>query len=292
MNIVIILHNYKKYITPQNSGFFIYIKQFIDTLTNYNKNIEFTLKNNSDFDYDLYDKIIIFTNSLHLKIPSNIKNKKYILINSESLRTSYGKIIINNINEYNYDIVYDYVDTNIEILNKQNIKSFKLFPGYSKYTESLYINNDIKNIDILFYGYLNKRRKNILNKFKKLNINIKCVSKFKNFDEQIKYIASSKIILIIMSFDNDRCIDHYRLSLLLSNKSFIVYEEPIIVDENDISFTKNIVCAKQNDIHNVCMKWLNKTQTDRNNKAIENYNYYKKNYGIQKYYDNILYNFS
>ncbi len=84
-----------------------------------------------------------------------------------------------------------------------------------------------KNIDVLFYGSLNDRRRNIIKTIKQAGINIYCpnlISNNRTFGkDKDALIYRSKIILITNYYDTD--CDHARSIYLMSNKKMIISDD-------------------------------------------------------------------
>jgi hypothetical protein len=97
-----------------------------------------------------------------------------------------------------------------------------------------------KDIDILFFGYANERRKKILDI---LSTKYNVVIHSKDNNELCNNIERSKIILNIHNHEYNYVFDYYRNAFLLANKAFIIYEYPY-----DTNFSKehNLIDIKNN----------------------------------------------
>lgn len=102
---------------------------------------------------------------------------------------------------------------------------------YSKNLEIRYSNNyrveceESKEIDVLFYGVLSHRRKELLNKIDVPNKVILHTSPPVAGADLWKLINKSKIVLLINTHDSSQEFDWVRLSPLLSNKVFVIVEK-------------------------------------------------------------------
>ena len=119
-------------------------------------------------------------------------------------------------------IFWDYSQYNLEYLSKTiNIKG-KLFQiGYQKELNRINQNID-KNIDVLFYGSINTRRENIINKLKDRKINVKTLFGVYG-KERDDLIAKSKLILNMHMYDS-KIFEIVRVFYLLSNSIPVLTE--------------------------------------------------------------------
>ena len=119
-------------------------------------------------------------------------------------------------------IFWDYSQYNLEYLSKTiNIKG-KLFQiGYQKELNRINHNID-KNIDVLFYGSINTRRENIINKLKDRKINVKTLFGVYG-KERDDLIAKSKLILNMHMYDS-KIFEIVRVFYLLSNSIPVLTE--------------------------------------------------------------------
>jgi hypothetical protein len=102
---------------------------------------------------------------------------------------------------------------------------------YSKNFEIRYSNNyrveyeESKEIDVLFYGVLSPRRKELLDKIDVPNKVILHTSPPVVGADLWKLINNSKIVLLINTHDSSQEFDWIRLTPLLSNKVFVIMEK-------------------------------------------------------------------
>ena len=168
-----------------------------------------------------------------------------------------------------------------------NIKIIHLPLLYDEYLVDFY-NSQIKNkidykdkdIDILIYGSINDRRLHILNQLTdKYNV-VSLYSIALNFSELCNYIERSKIILDIHQNDFNKAFDYYRLSFLISNKIFTVYEEPEVnldIEKNIIDYDKYLILSSYDNIVETVSKYLNNWNPSEINIIVDaQYNWFSK----------------
>ena len=158
---------------------------------------------------------------------------------------------------------WDYNELNISKFNKilQNKLIFFRLPCIEyKLIDNIH-NINIEEFDILFYGTMNEKRKNILN-FIKLKLNHKY--KFKIINnifgiDLFNYIKKSKIVLNI-SFYNNALLECYRLNEIQSCKKLAISFYPNKDDIENFNYYKDSV---------IFVKSINE--------MIENINFYLNN---------------
>lgn len=206
-------------------------------------------------------------------IPKNLKYITYQLeqckqskwINDEYLDKLKNSIYIFDYSQDNM-LYFKNTDINKNFVDKINYMPIPLITKY-KY------NYDDCDIDILFYGGMNKRRFIILETLKKkYNLNIVMINKI--FGKELnKYIKRSKIILNIHYYDN-ALLETTRLNECLTYNKIIISEKCSIDDHFNYNLYENLVifCDMINinvglnlsDLFNNIQFYLNK----------ENYNNY------------------
>ena len=247
-----------------------------------NKNkIDYDLKYNIENDNELW--IGIFNNG---ETP-----KKYIMINTEPLNVEYWKNTLKNVIE-NALYIIDYSYGNENIYKNMNINNYFILPiGYCKLHETIY-NNILpsvnKDIDILFYGAITERRKNILTDITKFsnenNINFVIRNNdLYDYNEKSKILSRSKIVITIASRDPEilKTNDMFRLSFLLSNKIFFIAEkigDNII--ENDVFGDYIDYYKTVEELKNKIIYYLNNHE-ERDNNAGKLYEFTKNNYNVE-----------
>lgn len=264
------------------------------------------IKNNicDDIDY-VYDdsKLDVSSNSIIIVdayglqhdingVISTLKNGscKVIIINTEFYQTGKSNKTINNFDYYNdrrfYLLEYNPLNYKYFKLNKPNINIFYIPLLYNPFLEHVYsniiksrINLCDKDIDILFYGSLNKRRKSIIKKLKQKYI-VVSINNVTN-DVLINYINRSKIILNIFFYDNNSVFDYYRNAFLLANKIFFISEKPSSIDlnieKNLENYDTTLILSSYDKITETVDYYLSNYDCQNINEIIEKqYNWFKK----------------
>ena len=115
------------------------------------------------------------------------------------------------------------------------------------------LSEDKKDIDVLFYGSMNERRKKVLDQLSANGLNV-VVLFGKYGSERDEYIARSKIIINIHYYEA-KVFEIVRTSYLLANKCFVVSEEGN--DSNlEEPFVQGIAFSSYTQLVDTCMKYL------------------------------------
>lgn len=122
--------------------------------------------------------------------------------------------------------------------------NFKI--GYSDYFRIEM--EQAKDINVLFFGKVNEKRKEILDKIPDITIIEDIYS-----PEIFKYIMRAKIVLSLM-FHPKSNADWSRLAPLLSNKTFVIAEK--CADERFNSLTEHIIITNRAEIPALCKHYL------------------------------------
>lgn len=123
-----------------------------------------------------------------------------------------------------YDEIWDYDELNAAYLQQYNINVSRIVPMI--YTQKLkkITNNSEPSIDVLFYGFINQRRFNIIQSLQqKLYRKIKFVWVYGDNDLD-KYIADSKIILNLHAFEPWNRQEQVRMFYPIINEKTVVSE--------------------------------------------------------------------
>lgn len=221
---------------------------------------------------------------------------KYIMINTEPINLDYWNSTLKNVIQ-NALFIIDYSYGNENVYKSMNINNYFILPiGYCELHEYIYNNSvlsppEYKDIDILFYGALTERRKNILDVIQKFTNenNINLVIRNNNlydYNEKSNILSRTKIVITISSREPNiiKTNDMFRLSFLLSNKIFFISErigDNII--ENDIFGNYIEYYSEIEELKSKIMYYINNTE-ERENKANRLYNFTKINYDIEKHF--------
>jgi len=209
-------------------------------------------------------------------------NCKIIFVNSESLTVR--KDVREQIqNGKNISMIWNYHQKNLTLLKKWDKKSFLVAPFYHEFYEEHFKKIDCKkDIDFLFYGRINERRKKILDKLN-LKYSVHTIET-KDYEALYNLINRSKIVLIINYYENSLEIDFYRLTFLLSNKIFVINEE-FQKEEKELfdKFEGKLICSKYDEYYENCEKYISLSQQERDKIAEEVYKIFKKKFYLEKY---------
>lgn len=120
-------------------------------------------------------------------------------------------------------VVWDYSKKNIDALQKLGItKNIHHVPvGYNPCLTRI-PKSEIEDIDVLFYGSMNQRRQNILQKLKDAGLIVETLFGVYG-TERDEYISRSKVIVNIHYYDSN-IFEQVRVSYLLANKKAVVSE--------------------------------------------------------------------
>lgn len=228
-----------------------------------------------------------------LFIPPNKMNtpKKYIVYNFEQFTTD-------KVWEESYFIflkkamyVFDYSLMNVLIEHSKNINSYFLpyhIDNIYKYPEL--IPNFEKDIDVLFIGNLNHRRKEWLKNLTDNNINFKIITNV-FYENSIEYFARSKILLNIHFYSGESILEVTRIipaivnnCIVLSETSHDEYYNELYSDIIKITSIEKLI----EDIKNILNNY-NKLIIENNNNIKKLYSLNKNdNSNLIKYINNII----
>lgn len=187
--------------------------------------------------------------------------------------------------------IWDYSLQNKSWLEKNtnltNIIHVPICFSHTLYKKTIQSQN--KDIDILFFGSLNPKRKKILEKLQEYShINLVIRNNDCWEEELDKLIGRSKIILNIHYYEN-AILEMHRLSYLLNNKCFIISET---VSDNSLIeiFDQGLIFSNYNTIVETCIDWLN-NKTEEQRVLISNSGYQiLKKYSYSDYIPSFLSN--
>lgn len=218
-----IAQQFKKYFISMDVETSIYIDKIeVDHIS--------MCKNNPNLYFFIISPQIILMHD-KFELPKN----KYILYQTEQYNQPNMPKISDTLIQDCYTI-YDYSNINLKYYNKNFVKNIKIL---TPLIDSSFLSQNItfdKDIDILFIGTINERRKKILEKLdewcKNNNYNIKIVSNIFG-DELIKIINKSKLIINLHYYDN-AILEVFRLHDILPYSCQIISENPGNEEEMDL----------------------------------------------------------
>lgn len=219
-------------------------------------------------------------------------DSKKIIINTEYYKndSNVSKYLDFLNNKSNFHL-FEYNILNIKYLKDANKNiDYHFIPlCYSSFIEEYYSSQIVKkkyvekDIDILFFGTLNTRRKYIINTLKK-KYNVVRIHKLSNDanTELCNLIERSKIVLNVLYYDNNIIFDYYRNSFILSTKTLLITEKSSNKDYNIedglLELENNIINVEYNKIIETVDKYMIETSDEEYNKLVDTQHNAFKNY--------------
>ncbi len=151
--------------------------------------------------------------------------------------------------------VWDYSLQNIERLAQLGIEHVRYLPiGYvPQLTRIPQIAEDEQDIDVLFCGSLNDRRRNVLMALQDWGLKVEAVFGVYGA-ERDKLIARAKIILNLHYYEA-RVFEIVRVSYLLANRQFVISERGCD-EQEEAEFAPGVVFVDYEDIVAACLAYL------------------------------------
>lgn len=146
--------------------------------------------------------------------------------------------------------VWDYSAQNAAFLRQRGLEKIQLLPlGYHPGLERIEHRPEAdKDIDVLFYGSMNQRRTEVLDRLKSM---CRTEALFGVYGEaRDRFIARARILLNV-HFYQAQILEQVRLSYLLNNRCFIVSEQ---APQNP--FNGGIVCGAVAELPLLCERFL------------------------------------
>ncbi len=169
--------------------------------------------------------------------------------------------------------IWDYAVENIEFLRKKGLAARHLPVGYHSGLEK--IPQQSKDIDVLFFGSINQRRRQMLQKIASRGIRLQTLFGVYG-EERDMNIARSKIILNIHNYQA-QVFEAVRVSYLLNNGCFILSESSPIYPYQSV----DVALAGYDSLEKACMEWL----SDENRiaeRAAQTYEQFKRFYPMHE----------
>jgi len=213
---------------------------------------ELGVKSNIEFNkiYTETKNIII---GCHLLDPNLIEQipKSTIIVNTEQIykdKTDWNKNIYTWVRNFE---VWDYSEKNIQKLCQIGVNTAKLLKiGYQKELARL-DNFKNKDIDILFYGTVNERRKEVLNKLIHKGLNVKKLFGVYG-KERDKLIERSKVVINLHAYES-QIFEIVRVFYLLTNSVAVVGEVNETTEINNM-FLEGIYAANYDGLVDACIE--------------------------------------
>ncbi len=237
------------------------------------------------------DLIIAISSTINTNLlkEMTINNCKLIVLNSECVNLSNNKTNIQKSKDYmnryiNYSNliqIWDYSLKNINFLKKiTSVPCYYVPITYLPSFENIYNNNTKKEYDILLFGCTSDRRASIRHNLIKKGFKVK-FGTWNDSNILKDYVNKVKIVIIIHYYEDDLCIDYYRLYSLISSKIFTISEMPSN-DQIDPNMNK-LIFSKYDNFVDTCCHYLSKTQKERDEISNNIYNWWKDKHPITKY---------
>ena len=232
-------------------------------------------------------------------------NSKKIIINTEYYEnfniSKYFDFINNKPNFYLFE--YNILNINYIKNTNKNIDYHFIPLCYDSFLEDYYNsrivkkNYNEKDIDILFFGSINKRREKILNSLKR-KYKLAIYKKYSNNSntELCNLIERSKIVLNIMYYDNNIIFDYYRNSFILSTRTLLITEKSsskdYIIEDGLLELENNVINVEYDKIIETVDYYLKNSSEEEYNKLIDTqynaFKNYKMDNKITTFFDKIL----
>ena len=196
--------------------------------------------------------------SRYLNLEKELQNKPFILYQTEILSDQYG--ILHEWPEYlsliaSAQQIWDYSIHSTEFLRGKGLTNLHYTsPGHHKTMEE-FMPQDKQDIDVLFYGTAQKRRLKIIDDLEKIGLKVLNLRNSSG-NERNNYIARSKVILNIHSFDNLPALETIRISYLLANKNFVLSE---ISDHNP--YGPGVIFENYNSLVDACQYYVRESNS-------------------------------
>jgi len=244
------------------------------------------------------DEIFVFWNNISL--PQS-KIKRLIIYNLdtpfiENVRRELNAFILNAKNLTNNILIANFSSNNYDkdfFEKYENINYTILRYGYSDFHEKIYSmrksEENIKDIDVLFFGagtpYRNNKLKIIRDYCNLNNFNFVHVSNIYNEIEKADLVSRSKIILSIPSSEyvkiagtNDLC----RLSFLISNKAFILFEKLSGDTEVELENYGLVCCDNTEDLCEKIKYYISTSDEEKELMVNKLYKNFSENYNFEE----------
>lgn len=122
--------------------------------------------------------------------------------------------------------VWDYNINNVAALKLAGVQDVHHVP--MSYTDNMTCihSHEVQDIDVLFYGVINDRRKRALHAIRAMGLNVVSTEECPWMKGEVRdqYIARSKVVLNMHYFDVAKIFEVVRVSYLLANKKAVVSE--------------------------------------------------------------------
>lgn len=183
----------------------------------------------------------------NLKLPRNsiLYNLEQISIDSPWFSTELLQFF------RNYPL-WDYSEINLKALAKMGITNVQHLPiGYIPEISKIPQAN--QDIDVLFYGSINQRRKHIIDKLIDKGVNVQVIHGLYG-SQRDEFIARSKVVLNI-HFYKAKVFEIVRISHLLANTKFVISETGPHSEDQQY-FYPGLVFSEYDNLVDTCLEYL------------------------------------
>jgi hypothetical protein len=206
----------------------------------------------------------------HLLDPNFINHapKNSVILNTEQLEgngTNWNEGIYRWVKNFE---VWDYSQKNITTLKEQGIADPKhLKIGYQKELRRINF-SESPDIDVLFYGSINDRRKKILDQLASEGLRVKAV--FGIYGQERDHLVARSKIVLNHHFYESEIFEVVRVFYLLINSAAVVGEVNEKTSISDL-YKKAIWHAPYNDLIEACLK-ISRDDVFREKIAVKGFN--------------------
>lgn len=191
-------------------------------------------------------------------------NGKYIFFNLEQVDTDSPWFTPNYLALLKKYPVWDYSQANIDALAELGIEAKLCGIGYVPELSRIERAAQ-QDIDVLFIGSINQRRKYILDHLR--NAGLRVVSLFGVYgEERDRHIARAKIIINIHYYET-KVFEIVRCSYLMANRKFIISEQGAD-HELESSYNNGVIFGHYDDLISLCKTFLQGKNSDEKRKVI------------------------
>lgn len=182
-----------------------------------------------------------------------------ILYNLEQLSLGSPWMHPNLLELFEEHLIWDYSQKNLELLASFGIDHAVHVPiGYMPQLSRLEP-AAIEDVDVLFYGSMNPRRRQILEALEARGVKVQRIFGVYGAARDA-WIARAKIVLNLHLYDA-HVFELVRVSYLLANHKFVISE--VGTDPSEQAFASGVVFAAYEDLVDVCLDYLNRPDDRR-----------------------------
>lgn len=211
--------------------------------------------NNIDCDFTINqparDRVNIILGYHLMTFEPGLKNYRYIPYQLEQLHSDEFPFNKNMEQVLTHATdVWDYSPKNIQFLKQRGIRAKHIVPGYQRNLELIPYSRT-QNIDVLFYGSILDRRRNILEPLSQY-CKVKILRGVYG-EKRDKWVSRSKLVINIHHYST-QIFEAVRISYLLNNRIFVVTEE----SQDDSYPLVDIPRVPYGQLVDTCVDFLNR----------------------------------